>query len=353
MKRHRTGRLAIVAAVVTLAGTGQVAAHSPDPVVGGSLFDQNQDLAFRWMTGEVPPSRMQTPIRDAATDVNDSRASRAATFRYSSSGTSTVEYGTSVFCGVNGLACFDRSDAPASFAVAFREHGHRFDWGTLRWCQMLDTVSNGCYDVENVALDEFGHVLILGHHVNYADERDYLDAVVQTVSRDRPEAGWNAHEFGRCDVASLQTKYDMQTWESRYSTCLDLATSLTLGASATSIHPGDPVTYTANLKVTDLDSYGRLGANPISSRTVVLQRRLPGDTTWTNVGAMSPAYGGVYTLALTPTTTYDWRATFAKPSGEGIRGSNSAAVRVTVNPCPAICPNAATRTAAQGALNDR
>jgi hypothetical protein len=353
MRRQYLGRLAAVVAVATLLGAGQAAGHSPDPVLGGALYGQNQDLVFRWMAGEVPPARMQTPIKAAAADVNESRASRAATFRYLATGSSTVEYGQSVFCGVNGLACFSRADAPDTFAVAYREHGHRFDWGTLRWCQMLDTIANGCYDVENVGLDEFGHVLILGHHVNYADERDYLDAVVQTVSRARPESGWNAHRFGRCDVASLQVKYDMQTWESLYSTCLDLTTSLDLSASATSIRPGDPMTFTANLKVTDLDSYGRLGANPISSRTVVLQRRLPTDTAWTNVGTMSPAYGGVYTFAQSPTTPYDWRATFAKPSGEGIRGANSVAVRVTVNRCPTICPNFVIDAAVRGAWRDR
>ena len=40
----------------------------------------------------------------------------------------------------------------------FREQGRVFDWGTLEWCQMYTTAPNGCYDVETVALDEFGHV---------------------------------------------------------------------------------------------------------------------------------------------------------------------------------------------------
>ena len=71
-----------------------------------------------------------------------------------------------------------------------------FDWGTLKWCQSYASPPNGCFDVETIALDEFGHVEILNHHVNYADERDYEDAVVQTVSRAKPETGWNMHRFG-------------------------------------------------------------------------------------------------------------------------------------------------------------
>jgi hypothetical protein len=203
---------------------------------------------------------------------------------------------------------------------------------------MLESLANGCFDVENISLDEFGHVFVLDHHVNYADEGDYRDAVVQKVSRARPEDGWNAHAFGRCDIATLQIKYDMQTWESPYSTCLDLSTKLTLTPSSTSIYAGDLVTFTANLSTADVDSYGRLGGNPVSSRTVVLQRRLPGATAWTSVGAMTPAYGGVYRLNQTVTVTYDWRATFAKPDKEGIRGSNSPAVRVTVLSCQSPCP---------------
>jgi hypothetical protein len=352
MKRLVRTLIGVVAAAAMLSWGGwAAAAHSPDPVVGGALYAQNQDLAYRWMAGEVPPSKMQSPINAAADDANDSRASRAPTLRYSSGGSSTVEYGTSVPCGVNGLACFDRSNAPNSFRVAFREHGHRFDWGTLRWCQMLASFTNGCYDVENIALDELGHVLVLNHHGNYADDRDYRDAVVQTYSRVRPQDGWNAHVFGRCDVATLQTKYDMQMWESAYSTCLNLDTTLGFRASATSITAGTTITFTANLSITDLDAYGRLGGNPVSSRSVVLQRRVPGVSTWTTLSALTPAYGGVYRINQSPITTYDWRVTFAKPGGEGIQGSSSSSVRVTVSGCTSPCPlteTARTEPAAGG-----
>ena len=110
---------------------------------------------------------------------------------------------------MNGLACFTRN-APDSFTMWFREQGRVFDWGTLRWCQMYTTPPNGCYDVETVALDEFGHVEGLGHHVNFADERDYTDAVVQTFSR--TEAAGRATtctSSGACDVATLQIRYDI------------------------------------------------------------------------------------------------------------------------------------------------
>ncbi len=108
-----------------------------------------------------------------------------------------------------------------------REQGHVFDWGTLKWCQSYTTAPNGCYDAETIALDEFGHVEGLDHHANYADDRDYEDAVVQTYSRTKPTAGWNAHAFGPCDQATLQRRYDVPSWTAKYSTCANLTTTLT------------------------------------------------------------------------------------------------------------------------------
>ena len=206
-------------------GVTATTAHSPDPYLAGALFAQNQDVRFRWRAGEAPPAAMQAAIKAAAADANRSRLSRAATFTSDAAGASWINYGLNVGCGVNGLACFSRVNAPNSFTMSFREQGHIFDWGVLHWCQMTVNQPNGCYDAENIALDEFGHVEILNHHVNFGDDHDYLDAVVQTYSHIKPLVGWNAHAFGRCDVATLQRKYDLPLMTTAYSTCLDLATS--------------------------------------------------------------------------------------------------------------------------------
>ena len=108
-----------------------------------------------------------------------------ADLRLRRGGANPIGYGVGATCGVNGLACFTR-DAPSGFTMWLREQGHVFDWGTLKWCQTYATAPNGCYDAETIALDEFGHVDGLGHHVNKDDDSDYLDAVVQTYSRTKP-----------------------------------------------------------------------------------------------------------------------------------------------------------------------
>jgi len=339
--RLTTAALLVVMGSATLVGVSvaPARAHSPDPVFSGSIWEKGRALTFDWKSGQVPPSQLQTAILAAAADSNRSNGSRAATFSRAIGSSNPVAYGVSVTCGVNGIACFTRNP-PTGFTVSFREQGHRFDWGLLAWCQMYTTPPNGCFDAENIALDELGHVEILNHHVNYSDGSDYTDAVVQTVSRAKPSAGYNAHQYGRCDVAALQLMYDVPSWSAPYSTCLDLVTTLTLSSSASSITAGTSIGFTAVLKVADNSAYRELRINPLSSRSVVLQRRPVGSTSWTTVGTMAVASGsGTYTLKTSPTATYEWRAVFSKPAAEGLRASISPTLTVrvascTTSPCP-------------------
>jgi hypothetical protein len=319
---------AIVALLVVAAGA---TAHAPDPIFSGR-WNQNQALQFAWRSGWVPPTGYQTAIKAAAADASATRGSQAATFSYASGASNLVGYGTGATCGPQGIACFSRN-APTSFTMWMREQGHVFDWGSLRWCQAYATWPNGCYDVENIMLDEFGHVEILNHHGNYSSQSDFTDAVVQAKSRTKPTAGWNAHALGRCDVASLQVQYDMQGWGAKYSTCLDLATTLALGANAGYVRYGGTVTLTATLKVANDAAYSRLAANPVALRYVTLEKRPAGTSTWTSVGTMG--YGstsGTYTKAVQITTRTEFRAVFRKPSDEGLRASTSPTVTVAIGP---------------------
>ena len=190
----RSAVLLAVAALLLLS-VPSAAAHGPDPTLSGGLFNQNQALEFRWRSGSEPAGAVRNAILAAAADNNASRASKSVTFAYDSTAPNLIGYGTGT-CGVNGLGCFTRT-APTGFTMWLREHGRVFDWGTLRWCQMQASPTNGCYDAETIALDEFGHIQVLDHHVNYSDDRDYTQAVVQTFSRTRPSAGWNIDSYFR------------------------------------------------------------------------------------------------------------------------------------------------------------
>jgi hypothetical protein len=336
--RLSTAGLLSVALLLPATGT---AAHGPNPVFGGTLYAQEQDLRYRWRAGQEPPPFMQTPINAGATDANTSRRSKAPTFGYDPLGSSWISYGADVTCGANGIACFSRAGAPRSFTMSFRPQGHVFDWGTLRWCQFYASPPDGCYDVENIALDEFGHVQILAHHVNLADGSDYLDAVVQAYARAKPRPGWDVHAFGPCDVASLQLKYELLTSFTPFSRCLDVSPTLSLAASETWLLYGGSVSFTAALAVADIAAHERMRGDPLSGRAVLLQRRPLGGTTWTTVATMAPGFApGTYVH--TPdgqTSSADWRAIFGKPPAEGLRAATSGMVTVSVSSCQLrLCP---------------
>jgi hypothetical protein len=330
----RSRMLVLAAGAVVAAGSigATVSAHSPNPMLSG-LFAQNQALDYRWAAGGTPPSAMKAAINAAADDSNATRRSKAPLFDYASGAPNTIYYGVDAQCGVNGLACFSRT-APDSFRMWLRENGHRYDWGTLRWCEMSGD-PDGCYEAETIALDEFGHVLGLDHHENFADDSDYQDAVVQTYSRTKPRPGWNAHAFGRCDVAALQQAYDMPSTTALYSTCLDVPTALTLAASRTGVVAGSVVTLTATLRSAGT---GRLSNNNVTGRVVVLQRRT--SSGWSDVGAMAPGSAGTYSAQFTAWSDTDLRALFRKPSGEGLRADASEVVAIDVTAaCGALlCP---------------
>jgi hypothetical protein len=344
MNRHPFVRLAgplLASLTALLIAAGSVVAHGPDPSLGGVLWAQDQVLFFGWKAGQVPPSWMIPAIDAAAGDASLTRSARAATFaRPVGSAASLIAYGEPTGCSAAGIACFDRSGAPNSFRMWFRAHGYVFDWGTLRWCQGLTTIANGCFDAENVALDEFGHVEILNHHVNLADGSDYLDAVVQTVARARPDAGWNVHAFGRCDTARLQLEYDRLSPASLFSPCLAIPTTMSMAASATSLSAGGSVRFTASLVTTSATANGALASDPLSARTVTLQRRTSSTGTWSSVGTMAQGTAaGTYALTVSPTATYEWRTVFTPVAGDGAVGSASGIVKVTVSACSGSgCP---------------
>lgn len=332
-KRRIVSAAALVAAL--LGPAPSITAHGPDPLLGTTPWKQDQIVGYQWAPWGVPPAWMAAAIDAGAKDVEESRSSRAATFTRVSSAESRIAYGGGVPCSSYGIACMNRTGVPDHFeGMWFRPYGWRFDWGTLRWCEGMSAPANGCYDAENVALDEFGHIEMLGHHLNHADARDFLDAVVQFAARSRPKAGWNEHVFGRCDVARLQLEYELKAPADKVSTCLALATSLSIVAGATTIGPGQSVRITGNLKVATAGSARLLSGDPLSNRSITLQRKVPGATTWSTVGTLSPnSTAGSHGLTITPSQTYDYRLVFSAPSAEGLLGSMSATVRIAINPC--------------------
>jgi hypothetical protein len=335
----------LVMAASALAPVPHATAHGPDPLLGTTPWDQNQVVEYAWRSGQVPPSWLASAINAGAADSNATRKSRAAIFRYADSSTSRIAYGGSVPCSSYGIACMNRTGVPNFFSgIWFRPHGAVLDWGTLRWCQAQSTPTNGCYDARRVALDELGHVQMLGHHVNYDDERDYLDAIVQFAGRSRPKEGWDAHAYGRCDVARLQLEYELLSAADPVSSCLSLSTSVQIAATPASITSGASSRVTGELEIASATAARRLSGDPMSKRTLVLQRRDLGSTTWSvlmNLTSISGADGS-YSGLIWPTQTADYRLVFDAPSSEGLKDATSSTFRITVGisvpPCSGAEP---------------
>ncbi|HEY5629653.1 MAG TPA: hypothetical protein VIR16_09100, partial [Candidatus Limnocylindrales bacterium] len=129
------------ALVVAASAAGASLAATPDPALPPA-WPADTALGYRWWTN-APPTAIKTAVNAAAADSNATRRSRAPSFAYNSGAANGVSYGTDNPCGVNGLACFSRDPAHAYWHLWFRENGHRYDWGTLLWCEMSGS-PNGC-----------------------------------------------------------------------------------------------------------------------------------------------------------------------------------------------------------------
>ena len=312
-------------------GAGPAGAMTPDPTLVPQL-PLSATLGYGWASGAVPPSAVRAAVTAGAADATASRRSRAGTFVYDADSANTVTYGGDSPCVATWIACTWRTSA-LSFDMWIRENGHRYDWGTLRWCEVSGT-GDGCFLAESVALHEFGHVDALAHHNPQPDDSEYLDSVMNPVSRARPKAGWDARVFARCDTATLQVLYDVQSWTTPYSACLDVPTTLSLVASPLAVTSPDAVVFTAQLLS---NGTGRLGGNPMVGRTVVLQQR--SGTGWADLATMAAgSSSGTYAVSLSPHGSQDFRAVFRKPAGEGVRASTSGIASISVTCTGGACP---------------
>ncbi len=309
-----------------------VTAATPTPA-HGSVWGSNQRVGYRWKDGKVPPGWARAAITAAGRDSNQSRAAQAATFAQDDSGSSWIAYTGNL--PTNWAIGYTVARAPDSFSIRIRPQGTVLDWGTLHWCQFYSSPPRGCYDLEMVTLHEFGHVQTLDHP-DEANVDKFLDTVMHATVHSKPRVGWNMHEFGRCDIARLQIRYHALTSATRYSTCLDLPSALTLTSNSEGFESyGAAVTLTARLSVADDVKYAKLAGQRASGRVIELQRRAPGGS-WEDAGTLTPLNddSGRYTRTISVNGTYYWRAVFAEPTDEGLNGSTSAVLLISMEvPC--------------------
>ena len=306
-------------------------AVKPTPNFAAGGWGQDRALTFRWKSGAVPPSWARTPLKKGADDATRSSSSRSPRFTHSGSGANAIAYSGTMagFCGSAAIACAGR-DMPSYWGVWIRPHGTDFSWGTLRWCQK-NSSSSRCFDIRRVLLHELGHIAGLTHPSSAGFTLAPGDSVMQAITPSRPRPGSSRHAFGRCDVATLQELYDTPDNKTRISTCNDVATTVSLRASAWTIARGASVKLVATLQVADKGAYRQLAANPLNGRSVKLKyRRAGSDDAWKTVWMRATYKQGRYDATLQPGATWEFKAVFASPADEGLRYSRSQVKKVKV-----------------------
>ncbi len=218
-----------------------------------------------------------------------------------------------------------------------------------RWCQLDNTA--GCYDIRDLILHEFGHVLGLGHYSTSPTDYGIYGpgasiTVMETNLRKNGQAGYNQLFYGECDVARLQVNFDVANASSRYSPCLpNINVSLSLAADSASNYSRTPVTFTAVLKVAASQSNAtnaKFASHLLSGRVVTLQQSLDNGATWQSVTTLvetSTSGSGTYVRTIAVSSTRLFRAVFADPgAAEALYGATSSTWRQTVAPCTSVCP---------------
>ena len=313
----------------------------PVPETGPATWEQDERLTFRWGPGQTP-GWVRQAVTAAAIDVEASRRSRAATFAYSESGDDMVRLAAQMSgpC-IAALACAN-GVIPSWWKVLIRPHGAEVDWGTVRWCQAYDDPPAGCYDLEHAMVHEFGHIEGLAHPEDFGWRLGVLETVMATAPPQRPQTGWNLHRFGPCDAARLQRRYDIADG-TRLADCGRLGSRLTIEASASAVGAFQPVTITAALRVKDRDAYDRLGGNRLSGRSVAIERRPVGSTSWTPLETTPGMHRRDVDVNVRPGSLPTTGRSSRDPTTRGSRQPISPIVTVRVATCgPGVCPDGTT-----------
>lgn len=325
--------LAIVAVLFLAA---QVEAHTPIPTGTKRTFATNP-ATYRivsspgaWMTNATDES-LETRFRDGNNN------SRIPTLQRASGGTGVVEYraASSSPCGTGNtlwLQCAQNSGADENWRIYVRNLTTSGPSGWTWWEAASTCGSNsGCWYMRRALIHELGHAMYAFPDMCLGGQpcRSESDTVMNSVDPEVGTTGSTNFSFQRCDEAAGQLDWDLANSAGEYGDCFDdisgsgtygLKTNLTTTAGTIYACVGSSVTVSGRLEVLDSSSYGPLGANPLTNRTVRFDRNTTANFAST---IASNASGNNWTKSFGSSTAgaYDFVAHFHRSSASGLDSS--------------------------------
>lgn len=343
-------RAAVAAMAILLLSATVASAHTQ---VAGAVRNYSQDTALPYKWGGPYPTWFTGAMGSAfGIDWTNStyNNSRKPTFSYSASGAGTVIHDstTGVF-GCDSVAWIGCAAGwgLTTWRVWVRDFAKAPALPAYKWVQTTGTCSNTCFDLRRVALHEIEHVTLA---VSGHDSQGETNTIMASTTPSSPTTGWATHHIQKCDAAAAQILYDVANTAGVYADCFDhiaghgvngLISSASASAPIASACYGTALSITGRLEIQANANYGHLGGNPLSSRTVFIDRKLRAASTWTvddASAAASNSAGNNWSRSFTQTgssgsITYDYRAHY---KGEaGVDPVYSSVVSLTWRyPCP-------------------
>jgi hypothetical protein len=208
-----------------------------------------------------------------------------------------------------------------------------------------------CFSVLRVVAHESTHnTLVRAHYDRGADDETIMQS--NTPTPNGSPAYWNRKSFLPCDLAAAQLEYGPADAAGRYADCfsvvpgdgakgLNAALTVTSGTSYSRCW-NTSATISGRLALAASAAYEDMRNWPLSGRTVRIDRRAVGTTTWTTGSASATATGSggsnwKVTLTTSSAGSYEYRATFFTSSSEPAVNSSNA-VTWSVHWTSAGCP---------------
>jgi hypothetical protein len=209
-----------------------------------------------------------------------------------------------------------------------------------------------CFSIQRATAHEGTHLpLTRLHNDAGADAETFMQS--STPTPNGSPANWNRKTFLPCDAAAAQLEYGLADPSGRYADCFDVAP----GDGAKGLNPtmslatatsftrcvGQSATANGRLALADVAAYEDMRNTPLVGRTVRIDRRPVGSSTWTNGIATATATGAAgsnWSRAITSSTggSFQYRASFSTTAAETAVNS-SGAVTWTIQWATVGCPS--------------